>query len=74
MTVTDTNGNPLPGGTGTGTLLVGSPVTATLSVSPQTLAPGNGSVTSTLNVALTPGYSSLNLLGRSPLPPAAILR
>ncbi len=40
----------MPGGTGTGNLLIGSPVTATLAVVPQTVAPGNATVTSTLNV------------------------
>jgi probable HAF family extracellular repeat protein len=56
----------MPGGTGTGTLLVGSPVTATLTASPQTLAPGNGSVTSTLNVSTTNGgngNSQFTLIG-----------
>jgi uncharacterized membrane protein len=56
----------MPGGTGTGSLLIGSPVTATLTVSPQTVAPGNATVTSTLSVAATgSGTSStpLSLLG-----------
>src|SRR5580658_2180951 len=43
----------MPGGTGTGDLLIGLPVTATLAVAPQTLAPGNGTVTSTLTVSAT---------------------
>jgi hypothetical protein len=45
----------MPGGTGAGNLLIGSPVTATLAVAPQTLAPGNGTVTSTLTVSGTAG-------------------
>jgi hypothetical protein len=48
----------MPGGTGAGNLLIGSPVTATLTVTPTTLAPGNGTVTSTLTVASTGGGSS----------------
>ena len=55
---------PMPGGTGTGTLLIGSPVTATLTASPQTLAPGNATVTSTLAVNTTnSGGSQLSLIG-----------
>ncbi len=51
VTVADpVTGQPLPGGTGTGTLLVGLPVSATLSVSPTVLPPGNGTVTTTLTV------------------------
>jgi uncharacterized membrane protein len=50
VTVADASGKPLPGGTGTGTLLVGSPLTAALLVSPTTLPPGNGTVTDTLTV------------------------
>ncbi|HUA86493.1 MAG TPA: dockerin type I domain-containing protein [Bryobacteraceae bacterium] len=56
----------IPGGTGSGTLLIGSPVTATLTGTPATLAPGNGVVTSTLNVATTsagPSSDTLTLLG-----------
>ncbi len=59
----------LPGGTGTGTLLVGQPVTATLTASPQTLAPGNGTVTSTLNVSTTNGTNGntpFSLIGSLP--------
>jgi len=55
---------PMPGGTGTGTLLIGSPVTATLTASPQTLAPGNGLVTSTLAVNTTnSGGAQISLIG-----------
>jgi len=50
VTVTDTLGNPIPGGTGQGSVLVGTPVTATLSVSPTTLPAGTGTVTNTLTV------------------------
>jgi uncharacterized membrane protein len=64
VTVTGPNGNPqLPGGTGSGTLLVGSPVAATLTATPQTLAPGNGTVTNTLSVSQINGASGLTLVG-----------
>src|SRR5262249_31993130 len=75
VTVTDpAMGQPVPGGTGTGTLLVGLPVTATLTVSPQTLPPGNGQVTTTLTVN-GPGNtvvgSPFALLGNVATPSAA---
>ncbi len=64
VTITDANGNPLTGGTGTGYLLVGSPVTATLTVSPTTVPTGNSSVLNTLVVQPTAGGgSTLNLVG-----------
>jgi uncharacterized repeat protein (TIGR01451 family) len=50
VTVTDTNNTPIPGATGTGSLLIGTPVTATLSTTPTTLPPGSGTVTSTLQL------------------------
>jgi uncharacterized protein (TIGR03437 family) len=57
----------MPGGIGTGSLLIGSPVSATLTVMPTTLAPGNATVTSTLAVTSTTGGggggSSFRLLG-----------
>jgi Transglutaminase-like superfamily/LVIVD repeat len=56
VSVTDpVTSSVIPGGTGTGNLLIGSPVTATLTATPTTLAPGNGTVRSTLNVSLTAG-------------------
>ena len=51
VTVTDAAGTPISGATGRGQLLVGSPVTAGLSVSPTTLPAGTGTVTNTLVVA-----------------------
>jgi uncharacterized membrane protein len=50
VTVTDTAGNPLPGATGSAALLIGSPVTASLTVSPQLLPPGTSTVTDTLQI------------------------
>jgi uncharacterized repeat protein (TIGR01451 family) len=65
VTVTDAAGHPLPGSTGHGTLLVGSPVTATLSVSPTTLPPGNGTVTNTLTLNFAPQVGTgVALLGQ----------
>src|SRR5262249_9803490 len=47
VTVTDASGNPIPGATGQGTVFVGSPVTASLSVSPTTSLQGSVTVTNT---------------------------
>ncbi len=41
----DPNGDPVPGASGQGRLLIGSPATAILSVDPDTLPPGTGTVT-----------------------------
>ena len=64
----------IPGGTGMGNLLIGSPVTATLTATPTALAPGNGTVTSTLSVmgpAGPGGGSSVTLIGSIATPSAA---
>ena len=54
VTVTDTTGIPIPGGTGIGSLIVGTPVSATITVSPTTTVAGNSTVTNTLQInALT---------------------
>ena len=45
----------MPGGTGSGYLLIGSPVTATLTAMPTALSPGNGTVTNTLTVTNSAG-------------------
>jgi large repetitive protein len=50
VTVSDSDGNPIPGASGEGTLLIGSPVTATESISPSVLPPGSGTVTTTLEI------------------------
>ena len=47
VTVADSSGNPIPGAIGKGTLLIGTPVTATLSTTPSTLPAGSGTVTTT---------------------------
>ena len=61
VTVTDALGVAIPGATGEGLLLIGSPVTASLDVAPQTLPPGDSTVTNTLqvsaNTAQTPPFA-----------------
>ena len=77
VTVNDpATGQPLPGGSsGTGSLLIGLPVTASLSVSPPSLAPGNGKVTTTLSVSASAptgqGGAPYSLLGAVPTTSAA---
>ena len=70
--VTDASGNPIPGASGLGTLLVGTPVTATLSSSPATLPAGNGTVSNTLqiNSSIATG-ASINLEGEAVIPGGA---
>ena len=50
VSVDDASGNPIPGATGAGRLLIGSPVTASLSTTPTTLPAGSGTVTDTLEI------------------------
>jgi uncharacterized membrane protein len=61
VTVAELNGQPIPGATGSGTVLIGSPVTATMAVAPQSLAPGNHRVSTTLETALS-ADSATNLI------------
>lgn len=56
VSLTDTSNVPIPGATGTGTVLVGSPISADISTSPSLLPPGSGQVTNTLHVS---GQASL---------------
>ncbi len=66
VTVDESSGNPIPGATGTGSLLIGTPVTATLTTSPATLPPGNGTVTTTLDLdASNPPGGPLDLIGQA---------
>jgi uncharacterized membrane protein/transglutaminase-like putative cysteine protease len=51
--VTDNDGNLLPGGTGQGTIFIGSPVTATLSTNPDIVPPGSSTITNTLQIDTT---------------------
>jgi len=53
VVVEDGNGDPIPGAAGAATLLIGSPVTASLTVSPDQLPPGTSSVLNTLQIDAT---------------------
>lgn len=63
-----TTGQPIPGGSGAGVLVIGSPLSASLTVAPQFVPPGNSTVTTTLTV--NGGGASLSnplvLLGTQP--------
>jgi uncharacterized membrane protein len=48
--VTDTVGQPIPGASGQGSVLIGTPVTANLAVSPTNVPPGTSTVTNTLTI------------------------
>ncbi len=66
VTLTDSNGNALSGGTGMGYLLVGPLISATLTVSPQTVPAGSNSTTlqNTLTVTSPSNFpTSLTLVG-----------
>ena len=69
VSVTDLLGNPIPGATGTGKLLIGTPVSATLTTSPQSLPAGDGTVNTTLQVNYQglPGAPSFSLVGTTPI-------
>ncbi len=72
VTVTDSSGNPIPGATGQGQAFVGSPVSASLSVTPTTSPAGSPTVTNTLQVtAQTPFPAPLTLLGQAQTTPTA---
>lgn len=65
VTVTDSSDVPLPGGTGSGTLLIGLPVTGSLTVNPDQLQPGNGTVTNTLTIDTQTAFPDpLTLVGQ----------
>jgi large repetitive protein len=72
VTVTDVNGSPIPGGTGTASLLIGTPVSGTITVDPATLLAGNGTVTNTLSLTVqTPPANPLTLAGQVQTTPTA---
>ena len=50
VTVTDQSSQALPSATGKGSVTIGSPVTASLTVSPTTVPTGTGTVTNTLQI------------------------
>ena len=51
VTIADTSGQAIPGASGQGQIAIGSPVTASLSGNPETMLPGDGTVTNTLTIA-----------------------
>ncbi len=68
VTVSDSSGNPIAGATGTGTLLIGTPVSATLVTTPATLPAGGGTVTTTLQInSQTTVGTSLSLVSTTPV-------
>ena len=70
MTVADAAGVPIPGATGSGVVRVGTPVTATLTSSPDVLPAGNTKVVSnTLTLtAQVPLAAPLTLVGQETTP------
>jgi uncharacterized membrane protein len=71
VALTDLAGNPIPGGVGQGSLLIGSPVTASLDVSPAVLPPGTSVVTNTLVIEnQTTLVGPLGVLSQTELPGA----
>jgi uncharacterized membrane protein len=72
VTVTDSSGNPIPGATGEGRVLLGSPVTAALSISPTTSLPGSATVTNTLQLTAQTSFPDpLTLVGQVQTTPVA---
>ncbi len=66
--VTQLNGDPIPGAIGEGKLLIGSPVTASISIAPDTLPPGNGVVTNTLQINTSASFTDpFTLIGQAAL-------
>jgi large repetitive protein len=66
VSVTKLNGDPIPGAIGEGNLLIGSPITASISVTPDTLPPGNGMVTNTLQISTSASFNDpFTLVGQS---------
>ncbi|MBL3528401.1 MAG: outer membrane beta-barrel protein [gamma proteobacterium endosymbiont of Lamellibrachia anaximandri] len=58
VSVTESDGTPLAGGSGSGTLLVGSPLNATLSVDPDSLPAGDGQAAVTLQIGSLVDYDA----------------
>ncbi len=71
VTVADASGTPIPGATGTGALLIGTPVNASLSISPTTLPAGSGTVTDTLQVTGNGAKGAFSLAGETSIGSAA---
>lgn len=68
VTITDLTSTPIPGATGEGNLLIGSPVTASISIDPTTLPPGDGMVTNTLQITSQDSSGGqLDVVGQVPI-------
>jgi len=66
VTVAGAGGAPIPGASGTGSLLIGTPVTATLTTTPTTLLAGNGTVTTTVQLNSQTSFTPpLSLVGQA---------
>jgi len=65
VSVTESDGTPLPGGSGSGTLMVGSPLNATLSADPDSLPAGDGQAAVTLQIDSLVNYDAngIGLIG-----------
>ena len=72
VSVTDSLGRPIPGGTGTGTLLIGTPVTASISTTPVTVTGNFSMVTTTATLGSTGTFTNpLTLVGQVATTPSA---
>lgn len=74
VTPRDAEGLPIPGGAGHGTFLVGTPITATWKVTPDTLPPGDPQTSVQLSLAstLVPHDGGLTLIGLADTPGTAM--
>jgi uncharacterized membrane protein len=71
VAITDLAGETIPGATGAGNFLVGSPVTASITVGPDSVPPGTSSVTNTLTIdSRVPLDAPFSVLGQAFLPGA----
>ncbi|SIO57707.1 LVIVD repeat-containing protein [Singulisphaera sp. GP187] len=72
VSLTDAGGQPIPGATGEGRLLVGSPVSSTIAVTPNVLPTGTSTVANTLTINSTaPLVGPLGVLSQTAVPGAA---
>lgn len=68
VVLNDLAGKLIPGGVGEGSLLVGSPVTASIDATPEKLPPGTNTVTSTVSIDNhVPLADALDVVGQAPV-------
>ncbi len=72
IVVTETDGSAIPGGSGATSLLIGSPVTATVTTDRTIVPTGSQTVTSTLQVNATIGFDSPFTLKSQTADPGAL--